>query len=514
MKMGKEKKNILHIQAICSALSSPERKMAGKYILLFDGPKIRKSYPSHAEIQSFKPKGIGRGGVSYSFFEDCVKYRPSDRFPELQNYLESKYSSNQIRNLSSRVLKKIHDFLLLELNIKRSSPETRHVTMQFVQRNISLLEFLLVRRIFDHFDSMSQKLLKIAISHELYNEACNILRLRISLLVGRITIREFDKIVEDHERYKRISDNINEINLFTSSLQVRFNRKVKNTEIVSYLKRELPRFQDIEKNNKSDTWLLGYYTILLEYCHQIHDYDQADEICFKQLQVFKRSPFLSTKNRIGSTYLQLANNNLFAGRFEISLKYVDSSTKYFKLGYLNYVNACDVKFYSLIYLKKYDQATKMVREILKFKPVQSSDFYYAKWNYFLSVSLYFLNELREAYINLNNSKFLSEDRDGWGINIRILSIMIQVERGIIDGIDFELDNLRKQIIFLKNYVSDRQVLISRLLNQLNKSDFDFNRFDFESNKLYIRLITDSECSWQIKSPEFVVFEHWISKNIK
>jgi hypothetical protein len=504
--MANTNHNISHIRAICKALSKAELRMAGKYILLFE------SASSHSSATFSKSKKLSsKGGLSYRFFYLISTFDQKKSKISLDEQIKRNFTPTQIRNLGSRVLKKVHDFLLFELNIRRSTSESRNVALQYLQRNISLLEFLLVRRVFLHFEEHAKKLLEIAIKFELYNEACSIIRLQLSLQINRVTIKEFDKIIDRYNIYNLKAEAINKINLFAYSLQVRFNRKIKNTEIIDYLNQSLPDLYRIEKGIDSDTWNLAFSKILLEYYHQMADFKSADKVCFKQLEIYERSKFLSAKNRIGGTYLQLANNNLFDQNFKQSLSYIDYSITYFKKGFLNYVNACDVKFYNLIYLRKYDKALELTNEILEFNSVQSDKFYLAKWEYFKTICLYYQGKLKDAFVNLSASQEISQDKEGWGINIRLLSIIIQIDRKLYEGVEFELETLRKQLLKLKAVVPYRYFLIQRTLTFLVKKDFAVNKQDIESNVNYQKLISNDSNHWKVKTPELVKFENWLAK---
>lgn len=504
--MANTNHNIQHIIAIVRVLSSPEKRMAGRYLKLFEG-----NYKDSSSTLVNQSTNRSHKFISFLFFQSICKQLIYSDSSIIVDNLSKQYSKNQIRNLGNRVLKKLHDFLVFELTIKRSTTESRHVVQQYIQRNISLLEFLLVRRIFQHFDELSDKLISLAVKNELYNEICIIYRLKLSYLVNKISIKEFNKRVTHLENFQYLADEVNKINLFVYSIQIRTIRKVSDLELKNYIENKLTYFKKVDKTIESDTWKLAYFTILLEYSHQIENYDESNKICYSQILIFNRSKFLSTKARLGSTYLQISNNYLLQQKYEESINANDQAIRYYRHGFLNYVNACEVKFFALFYLNEFDKAQELISHILQFKSVKENLLYYSRWEFFHTAILYATGDIKKAYLNYNKSTFLYEDKEGWGVGLRIFYIMIEIERGMYDKIDYELDALRKQIHKMKNSISPRFILIARFLSNFSKYDFDFNSFDISTNVIFNKLRQKSNYKWQIKTPEIIEFTNWILK---
>ncbi|MBK7572237.1 MAG: hypothetical protein IPI10_11650 [Bacteroidetes bacterium] len=79
---------------------------------------------------------------------------------------------------------------------------------------------------------------------------------------------------------------------------------------------------------------------------------------------------------------------------------------------------------------------------------------------------------------------IDKDKEGWNVNIRILSILCRIELFETDSVDLNVQNLEK---FLKrisktNNVPTRYQIILRILVSLLNEGYDFNKVSNKKKK--------------------------------
>ena len=157
------------------------------------------------------------------------------------------------------------------------------------------------------------------------------------------------------------------------------------------------------------------------------------------------------------------------------------------------------------------KAQSVVKELVALTSPTITPFHYAKRIYFKACAHFAAGEFKESLQNLQVTKEIENDKEGWNIGKRLLTILIHLELDDWDAAETGITNLRMHIQRLKpeGTVRKRDTVILKVLQKLILTSFDYQQvLDNHSDLFELLDRTDRDYRWQVKSPEMVVFHHW------
>jgi tetratricopeptide (TPR) repeat protein len=212
---------------------------------------------------------------------------------------------------------------------------------------------------------------------------------------------------------------------------------------------------------------------------------------------------------LGLSYLQLAGNQLLSMDYLRCLSTCDKAISHFRVGMLNYIGTMEIKFLAQFHSGKLEDAIQTVEPVLTLSSIRQNPIYLAKWEYYKTVILYKQGKFKEAFLHIQRCNDLYEDKEGWGIGLRILMIMILLRRNLNDIIDNEIDNFRRMLAKLKKMglVSKRALLIFKIISQLPKYDYSLKLLVFHF-KPELELLDNNiiDYGWYVKGYELIRIE--------
>jgi len=495
--------NILHIRNIYRALSSSEKLLFIKYLRLSEAKKLKTTSTGDKKVGKSR-----KGDLSVKFIEIIAKHCHASSTSGIVDIVATSFSSMQRRNLGNRVLKKLFDFLALEANLDRVKTAPVQKAQQYLTRNVALLEVLLNKGLYDEFSYFNKKNLALADKYELYNEACLILKLDLTYSVNRVKYKKFIQLKEEYDKRRFLADRIFEASMHVNSMQILFNEKIESSRIVVFLENVLSEMHVLKDRITSDGWKIYYNYIQLEYYQQLRDYARSETICHSVINIYLKSP-IATKAMLGLSYLQLAGNQLLSMDYVTCLNTCDKAISYFRVGMLNYIGTMEIQFLAQFHSGMLDQAIQTVESVLALSSIRQNPIYLAKWEYYKTVILYRQGKFKDAYLHIQRCNDLYEDKEGWGIGLRILLIMILLRRSLHEIIDNEIDNFRRMLAKLNKMglVSKRALLIFKIISQLPKYDYDLKLLVAQI-KLELELLNNNtiEFGWYVKGYELIRIE--------
>lgn len=515
--MANIEQNALYIKYLVDSLSTSELKMLRKYLTFFeDGKKsigkLKVTNPVKLDAKKVK------GGLSLDFLNIIAEYNGEISSWAISSYLAEKFTSNQRRNLSSRLLKKIHDFLLLEVVVDKSITDPVRKIQHLLLRNIAVLDLLLAKGMFDEFLSLSSRMQNLADNYERYNEAKIIIQMRMAFLVNRIKSREYQKLLREYEIRKVLSDEVFKCNSYAIQIQQKFNEKIDINDIMKFLRNVINELSPLQNDLDSDTWRVSYNLILLEYAQQTKAYDDGNDLCEKIIQIYKSNKYITSSFKMGNSYRQLSNNQLLGSLYSSAIDSAKRALSYFKSGTINWVGTNELILLGYYYSKDYVASTKIVETVLTLNPVQKNKNLVARWEYYKSILLYKSEKYKEAYINVQKCNILMEDKEGWGIGIRIFITMILIEQKNFDSLMLEVENIRKYISRSnkENSIRKRYLIIYRIIASYVNLDYDWNEVYRKNKKLIYDLqrVDKAELNWEVRSPELIRFDVWLMEKMQ
>lgn len=492
--------NIRFVYHLVKSLSKPELRLLKLHL---GGSRSKQDTTStDGDIKSGKT-------LFASFIDKIVAYKGDDDIQQIEDYLSKFYNTNQRRNVSSRILKRIDDFLLMELTIVKGANKDR-VVQQFLLRRIVILDVLLSKGLFDHFRFISQKLILLADRYEKYLEAMTIIRMQMAFLVNRINQREYNNLVEAHNLRFHKYQEVFKCNNYAIRLQQMYNERFKFQNIKEFLNPIIERLNEQEID--SDTWRIGRNLILLEYYQQNEDFENGDLVCQNTISIYNRNKYISNPTRIGNAYRQFANNQMLGGKYKLSIVSIEKILNVYPKGSINWISCYEHIFLAYFYLNQFDMAFSTLKLLNSASQKSINLSMRSRLDFYNGVLEFKFREYNNALSKFYNAGNLYEDKGGWGFCIRLYTLLAYIEMNDLDSATISYDSFRKYFDKYNklNEIPERFVLIFSIIRRIVKSDFNILRASSDLASLVSEL-NYSGMKWQPKSPELVKFDDWLKK---
>lgn len=271
---------------------------------------------------------------------------------------------------------------------------------------------------------------------------------------------------------------------------------------------------------KTNSANIGYYLGFFEigYYQNEQDYNKAREVCMRLLQMLDKNPSANRKLRVGSTYLNLGQCDIWLNDYPSAVSHVRKAQDYFPSHGVNYAVAKEQEFLALLYGNNLKEAEQVSAELLRTTTAGAQgDFRLAKYEFYRANSLFKKKEFKEAMKILGRKHELSKDKIGWEIAIRVLTIMTQVELERYDEASLQIEGLRKHMdrhSKLKE-LRERDRLILKTLQEMEKNGYVSGQIKAGEAKLLEKLkSTDPKLRWEPVTPELVPFHEWMGARYK
>lgn len=280
-------------------------------------------------------------------------------------------------------------------------------------------------------------------------------------------------------------------------------------------KRETVRMM-ILKLNTHKTYMQSIFTkylfglIRVEYFFLQENYISAKKLLHQQIRLIKSS-ILAGSNKEIILHNELCNCEIFLGNYKKAISQREKLTSIFrrtnKLDYYIFLHSL---FYPVFYDNQYSYAIQILLEFHSDNNPIKSIFRYGKNDYFLACVHFQKNEVQKALTIVNQPSPLNKDKTGYDIAIRVLRIQSLLELEREDEAATQAENLRKHISrnYKRAYVSDRDKMIIRILQQMTRRGFSGNPYKAESEMIKKLSHNKGNFKWMPKTPELIRFHEW------
>ncbi|MDF2437996.1 MAG: hypothetical protein K0Q95_2372 [Bacteroidota bacterium] len=263
---------------------------------------------------------------------------------------------------------------------------------------------------------------------------------------------------------------------------------------------------------------INYYLqiILMYYNEKRKKYNLASKYAKQIFDLVKNSPVLYREERLGFAMINLSQYKTLTGNYSSAAKYIKLSQAYYIESSNNYLISKNQEFLIFLYQKKYDRAQSCLNELMEHKLSDSGTFNHAKYIYYNAVLLFQRKEFKKSLTVLAKSLEIEKDKTRWNISVRVLSIMLFIELRKVDEAILALQSLRKYVERQNKTkeITKRDILIVKLLLELEKSGFDYDKNNFTLKRGFEKLSEiNSIYSWQYFSSELIPFHEWVNKFI-
>jgi len=418
-----------------------------------------------------------------------------------------------------RLREKLLESLLIDINTTKKEVHTPSLMAQMEIRKKYLQGDLLYRRgMLKEGLKLIERVAQKAEEFELYND----LVFSLYYLQQTKGLREGIKVFESfNERINLAVYSRESVEKSEDYYHLHFIKYVDskglNNDKVSFLMESIIDLEKRYARCKSSTVGWNLYILRGEYYLTMEDYAAASEIGFKIIELLKGSSSLYSPFKLGITYADMADAELFRYDFAKANEYALEAKKYYgdtPNGY-NAQVAKEIEFRSHYYSNDLRKAETILDQLLELTKEQESDFLLEKRTYFKCCLLFLKGKFKECFILLQDLREIEEDKEGWNIGIRLLTIFTMFELKKLDNVEHQIEALRKHLSRYSDDVRKRDELIYRALKEMEKSSFDFEAV-LESNPVLFSDLekNESDYRWEVKTPEMIVFQDWFMAKLE
>ena len=496
--MGRKKKDLKYLRKLIHRLTPTEIKSLKQYLRCFD-PNFNDDHR-----------------VKTLILLEVLEKDPSP-VPEEEIYAQvySKSEKGNLKYLRLRLLNKIYESLLLEVNVERKGLYTDHARANIeVRKKLLQAQILWGRNITDELMILLQQIIRKSTKYELYPELLEALYLKQQFQGFRDGLKVYMKIQAEIDKYEEILRSLRKAKHYYTQIILEGNSSAGKNGTSEHLKQARNELQiDFEKTGSPS---IGYYwkMICLEYFQQQSDFQSGAQTCAELIELLESHPVIFTRRRMGIAFGQQANNELLARNYAPAEEKARQSQAYFKQGSINHCMAVEIEFYGQFYQGKYKKAATTLSPLVIGKEISQTETQFQRRCFQYASVLFQLGRFREAETWLQKTSRMLSDKRGWNLGIRLLNILIQVELERYDEIDLAVDAFRKHITNLKKrkLISERYSRILRILNRIRTCNYQFQQAleESESDLKFLRSGKE-DCHWEVKGPEMVKFHDWFLK---
>jgi len=428
---------------------------------------------------------------------------------ELETILYGQQSGANFSRLLYRLREKILEALIIDVNVNREGAYDERAKVNIeVRKNLTQIQILRSRGLKGIAQTILTKVIEQTKKYELFEELLMALRLQIDVHAEDQGDKHQAKLLAQHERYVHAMNAVLRAEMNRGKLHAELDFRTGQNAKVEWLKGMLDEMNADYRKTSSSQVGFYYFYVLTQYYQLLGDYKSARKALQDNLKLLDVSPGIYTAIRVGNVQLNLADNDLYLGEYNRCFKVATQSQRYFKPTSFNHTQAIELMFYAQYYAGDYSLAREVLLQLLPDIDETTGVLYrQGKRLYLLACTCFMLQDYQSALKLTNNfTNPISEDREGWNLGARILTILSLIEIG-------ELDMAAGKISILKNFadtldkslVSPRVQITCLLLRKLSNAAFIF-KTAYQKDKDRIEQL--QKTPWVPKSPEMVIFDQW------
>jgi hypothetical protein len=448
------------------------------------------------------------GDRSIILFEKLLK-KSKYTIDELQISVLGSQNIVTFKRLGYRLKDKILESLTLDINLYRKKSYSSISQIKFEVTKLSIQASILHGRgktglAIDLYNKIILKCKEYEI-YDLLIETLHINQQISGLTKGKSFYFKFKKQIKYYEKCRAALYKAKE---YFHNLIINIAFQANYDKRISSLKNAIT---DLENELKSiNSPLVAYFLYLLkiEYFQSLKLFEEAEEFCEKLVMLVKNEKAIFMERRLGTALGNLANNQLYLFSFSSAEKNAISSAKYYPQLSHNFALMKEIEFYSHFYRNNFSLALKSINGILTPEYRGLSKFWFSKRLYLKSCVLFLQEKFKQAHMMISEIEEIEEDKEGWNIGIRILEIINNIERKLLDIAGGKINNLRVHFQRIPvNEFQTRDKIIYELLRELEKDSFNFKK-TLTKNIRLLNLLEQKNYRWQINAPEMIVFHEW------
>lgn len=435
-------------------------------------------------------------------------------YKELELALYGAPATANFTRLVYRLREKILEALILDVNVERDGvyDDRTRVNIE-MRKSITQAQILQSRGLQDVSEAILEKVIQQGKKYEILEELLLAIRLMINLRRSEDGGKHLNKWISVYEKYDYMKNALVRAEIRMCRVHGELDFKAGEKAKADWLKTILDEMVVDYRKTSCAHIGFNFFYLQAQYYQLVRNFKNARKALEDNLKLLQTHPSIYTKIRAGNVLSNLADNDLFLRQFSRCQKTALKALLHFKEGSFNHQQAVELIFYAHYYRGDYKSAKDTILQLLP-DLGEASDIQYrqGKRYYLLACTCFMLNDFSST-IKLANRIInpIEEDKEGWNIGLRVLSIMALVELQ-------KTDEAVSRIVALKTFVesvgkeniTERVLTIVTLLRKLSNASFDFKVL-YQKEKARIETLREME--WLPKSPEMVIADQWILARI-
>lgn len=424
---------------------------------------------------------------------------------------ESLMAFNKLRN---RAFTAAHDILLNPGNIEESPLYDERAKVIFLMKQkMLLIEILFYRGVSSQAKAALLKLMKCALDYEVYDVLLFCLyklRRMDNMVMKRKEYHQYIKKIEYYEECRRQQIRAEDIYFFVCvGLSNRNDRTEK--------KAELPRLiEELDASyNKTKASIIKFYQIFIksDYLTLFHKYHELISLYTEAICFLKKNKSIFSKNRLGEFLINLSTAYLFTYNFETASKILHEGTGYLKINSLNALVCREMNFFIFYYEGNIHKAMNEIKAVMSLvSQSRQLTSVRSRFDHYHANMLFITKDFNQMGKVLHEITGFLNDDGNWGFYLKVTIIQYYLETEKYDLADAEVENLRKlyERFYPGGSMRERCKYILKILMALKRSGYNFRQIVKQKADYIVLLdIPSVEFSWEMGSPELIVFQEWL-----
>jgi tetratricopeptide (TPR) repeat protein len=272
-----------------------------------------------------------------------------------------------------------------------------------------------------------------------------------------------------------------------------------------------------ELYSKTSSGLVNYQLlkISINYYLQQNNFGEAERKAQELLSHVSNTPSVKQPLTISVALLHIAECLLMQKNYTEALDYIKSARIHLSKGSINYGESLEIEFYCLLYTGQLAEAETVINELLDQKTYAVTRYHKNRRNFMHCCALFAQEKYEQAYDVLIEIGYLTKDKAGWNIGIRLMMMMLAKlnkdsirSENILAQWQREIATMRKHIAFTK-----RDLELFKLLKKLSRTEQTWAKF-VSAEKNIIDQFRNEELAWKPASHEIINVVDWLQSKAR
>jgi hypothetical protein len=431
----------------------------------------------------------------------------------IQKKIYDKINNIAFRKLVERLKNKVLDSLLIQPFETVKGTEARSMVIFDLRKKLIQSDLLSLKGLREDADSLCKRVISKAQEYELYDIISQSLLIRQRFVTTRKKVAEVKSISENVELYEKMHKSTVKCQLIYNSTLNKITNARNKLDYLDDLNKSISTIGEEYELYKSN--IVGYYLhILLTEQYQLNNNFLKAMEHLNVLSKLVNLKSIYTNNRMGAIILNISNNNIHMGNYDLSLKYAALAGPYFSRNIFNTSLVEEHKFYSYFYKSDYKTALEIILKLIDLP--RGNELNHNKWFYYLSFIKFVFGDYNECIKILNSIDELRFGTEDWNINKRLLIIMCRIELQNYESVDLNVASLERYIKRMnkRNDIKPRYIYIIRVLLKLINCNYNYLMVSNQRKKYLLQLQGEHvNYMWSHKTAELIPFSSWFNEKL-